>query len=94
MARTTAIAAGAAAVVAIGVAALPATGHDVKPRGTLTFAAKAHKRDRKAVDVPPKGSRSATGSCRPALRQGGAIAGRLELDGVAVDASLRASRAR
>jgi hypothetical protein len=55
MARRTTIAVAVAALVAVGITALPATGHDVKPTRTLTFTGKAKKRDQKVVDVRPKG---------------------------------------
>lgn len=64
-------------VAVIAVMAVPATGHDVKPSGMLTFTGKAHTRDRKVVDVAPNaisvGDRFLTAAT---LRQAGAIAGR------------------
>jgi hypothetical protein len=69
-----------------GVVALPATGHDVKPSGTLSFTGKGSKRDQKAIDIRPKGLSLGDhflGS--ETLRQAGAVAGRLEADCVVID---------
>jgi hypothetical protein len=65
MSSRTIIAMVAAVVVTTGVTALPATGQDAKPSGTLTFTGKASKRDQTVVDVRPKGIGSATGSSWP-----------------------------
>ena len=53
--KSTLLAALATAVIATGVVVLPATGHDVKPSGTLAFTGKGSSRDQKTVDVRPKG---------------------------------------
>jgi hypothetical protein len=88
MARRTTIAVIAAALVTIGITALPATGHDVKPTGTLTFTGKAKKRDQKIVDVRPKGiSLGDRFLLSETLKQGGATGGRIEVDCVVLDRS-------
>ena len=53
--KSTLLAALAIAVIATGVVVLPATGHDVKPSGTLALTGKGSSRDRKMVDVRPQG---------------------------------------
>lgn len=88
MARKTTIFVAAAVVLLIGVVALPATGHDVKPSGTLTFTGKAKKRDQKVVDVRPKGlSVGDRFLLAETLKQGAVTAGRVEADCLAIDRS-------
>ena len=72
-------------IAAVGVV-VPATGHDVKPGGTLAFTGKGSSRDQKMVDVPPKGlSLGDHFLGAEALRQAGAAAGRMEADCVVID---------
>jgi hypothetical protein len=80
----------AAVVVATGVVVLPATGHDVKPSGTLVFSGKGSSPDQATVDVRPKGI--SLGDHFPGsetLRQAGALAGRMEADCVVIDRRLQ-----
>lgn len=91
MSRWTTLA-GMAAVVAlvIGITALPATGHDVKPSGSLTFTGKAKRSDQSIVDLRPKGpSVGDRFFLAETLKQGGATAGRLEIDCVNLDARFK-----
>src|SRR3954447_25166746 len=88
MARRTMIAVGVAALAAIGITALPATGQDGKPTGTLTFTGKAKKRDQQLVDVGRKGlSLGDRFLLAETLKQAGATAGRIEADCVVLDRS-------
>src|SRR4051812_2552444 len=80
------LAALAAVAVATGVVVLPATGHDVKPSGTLVFSGKGSSRDQATVDVRPKGISLGDhflGS--ETLRHSGALVGRMEADCVVID---------
>src|SRR5438067_7212683 len=84
--KSTLLAALVAAGVVTGVVVLPATGHDVKPSGTLAFTGKGSSRDQKMVDVRPRGISLGDhflGS--ETLRQAGARVGRMEVDCVAID---------
>jgi hypothetical protein len=74
------------ATIVAAVTALPAPGHDVKPTGTLTFTGKGSNRDRKAVDVRPKGiSLGDEFLGAETLRQASAPAGRMDADCVVID---------
>jgi hypothetical protein len=76
----------AAVAVAAGVVVLPATGHDVKPTGTLSFAGTAKTRDQRVVDLRPKGISLGDHFLGAlTLRQSGAVAGRLDIDCVIID---------
>jgi hypothetical protein len=80
------LAALATAGVVMGVVVLPATGHDVKPTGTVAFIGKGSSRDQKMVDLPPKGiSLGDRFVGAETLRQAGTPAGRIESDCVVVD---------
>src|SRR3954468_20310128 len=84
--KSTLLAVLAPAGIATGVVVLPASGHDVKPSGTLAFAGKGSSRDQKMVDVRPKGISLGDhflGS--ETLRQAGARVGRMEVDCVVID---------
>src|SRR5512132_2370373 len=84
--KSTRLAVLATVAVVTGVVVLPATGHDVKPGGTLAFTGKGSSRDQKMVDVRPKGISLGDhflGS--ETLRQAGAPAGRMEVDCVVID---------
>ena len=84
--KSTLLAALATAAVVTGIVVLPATGHDVKPTGTLAFTGKGSNRDQKMVDAPPKGiSLGDHFLGAETLRQAGAPAGRMEVDCAAVD---------
>ena len=84
--KSTLLAALATAVIATGVVVLPATGHDVKPSGTLAFTGKGSTRDQKMVDVRPTGiSLGDHFLGAVTLRQAGAPAGRMEADCVIID---------
>ena len=84
--KSTLLAALVTAVIATGVVVLPATGHDVKPSGTLAFTGKGSSRDQKMVDVRPKGiSLGDHFLGAETLRQAGAPAGRMEVDCVVID---------
>ena len=84
--KSTLVAALATAVIATGVVVLPATGHDVKPSGTLAFTGKGSSRDRKMVDVRPKGiSLGDQFLGAETLRLAGGPAGRMEVDCVVID---------
>lgn len=84
--KSTLLAALATAVIATGVVVLPATGHDVKPSGTLAFTGKGSTRDQKMVDVRPKGiSLGDHFLGAVTLRQAGTLAGRMEADCVIID---------
>ena len=84
--KLTLLAALATAALVAAVEALPAPGHDVKPTGTLTFTGKGSNRDRKAVDVRPKGiSLGDHFLGAETLRQGDAPAGRMDVDCVVID---------
>jgi hypothetical protein len=84
--KSTLLAVLAAVAVLAGVMVLPATGHDVKPTGTLAFTAKGSSRDQKMVDVRPKGiSLGDQFLGAVTLRQAGAPAGRTEVDCVVID---------
>jgi hypothetical protein len=88
MARRMTIAVLAAAVVAVGIVALPATGQAPGPSGTLTFTGKAKKRDQQMVDVGRKGlSLGDRFVGAETLKQAGATAGRIEADCVVLDRS-------
>jgi hypothetical protein len=84
--KATLMAALATAAVVTGMVVLPATGHDVKPTGTLAFTGKGSSRDQKMVDVRPKGiSLGDQFLGAETLRQAGAPAGRMEVDCVVID---------
>ena len=84
--KSTLLAALATAAVVTGVVVLPATGHDVKPSGTLAFTGKGSSRDQKMVDIQPKGiSLGDHFLGAETLRQAGARAGRMEVDCVVID---------
>src|SRR3954453_15774797 len=88
MARRTTVAVGVAVLAAIGITALPATGQDGQPTGTLTFTGKAKKRDQKMVDVGRKGlSLGDRFLLSETLKQASATAGRIEADCVVLDQS-------
>src|SRR4051794_36624008 len=79
--KSTLLAALATAGIATGVVVLPASGHDVKPNGTLAFTGKGRSRDQKIVDVRPKGiSLGDHFLGAETLRLAGARAGRMEVD--------------
>jgi hypothetical protein len=72
--------------VVTGIVVLPATGHDVKPTGTLVFTGKASRSDQRMVDLPPKGiSLGDHFLGAVTLRQAGAVAGRMDSDCVIID---------
>jgi hypothetical protein len=76
----------ATVAVVTGIVVLPATGHDVKPSGTLTFTGKASRGDQRMVDLPPKGiSLGDHFLGAETLRQAGAPAGRMDIDCVIID---------
>jgi len=76
----------ATVAVVTGIVVLPATGHDVKPSGTVSFTGKGSSRDQKMVDVRPKGiSLGDQFLGAETLRQAGALAGRMEADCVVID---------
>jgi hypothetical protein len=84
--KSTLLAGVATAAVITSVVVLPATGHDVKPSGTVAFTGKGSSRDQKMVDVPPKGiSLGDHFLGAETLRQAGAPAGRMEVDCVVID---------
>jgi hypothetical protein len=88
MARRMTIAVLAAAVVAVGIVALPATAQAPGPSGTLTFTGKGKKRDQQMVDVGRKGlSLGDRFLGAETLKQAGATAGRIESDCVVLDRS-------
>ena len=76
----------AAVAVVTGVVVLPATGHDVKPTGTLVFTGKATSGDQRMVDLPPKGiSLGDHFLGAETLRQASGPAGRMDVDCVIID---------
>ena len=84
--KSTLLAVRATAAVVTGVVVLPATGHDVKPSGTLAFTGKGSSRDQKVVDVRPRGiSLGDHFLGAVTLRLAGAPAGRIEVDCEVVD---------
>jgi len=85
-AKSTLLAVLATVAVVTGVVVLPATGHDVKPTGTLALTGKGSSRDQKMVDVRPKGiSLGDQFLGAETLRQAGTPAGRMEVDCVVID---------
>jgi hypothetical protein len=85
-AKSTLLAVLATVAVATGVVVLPATGHDVKPTGTLGLTGKGSGRDQKMVDVRPKGiSLGDQFLGAETLRQAGTPAGRMEVECVVID---------
>jgi hypothetical protein len=84
--KSTLLAVLATVAVVTGVVVLPATGHDVKPTGTLAFTGKGSSRDQQMVDVRPKGlSLGDEFLGAETLRQAGAPAGRMEADCMVID---------
>jgi hypothetical protein len=84
--KSTLLAVLASVAVVTGIVVLPATGHDVKPTGTVVFTAKASRSDQRMVDLPPKGiSLGDHFLGAVTLRQAGALAGRMDSDCVIID---------
>jgi hypothetical protein len=90
--RTTAVAVAlTTAIIVCGIAVLPALGDAPAATRTLVFTSTESRRDFKAIDLPPKGqSVGDRYEFASMLHRHGRVAGRVEADCSAVDATYKA----